>query len=167
MKLCKCGCGTEISEYRTWVRGHNIPSEEAKEGMRQAKLGKNFAPGYSESEVTREKKRIAATGRIFTDKARTKLRVLGVARSSKGSLGDLILQGLLDPTTCSECGLRDVWEKKPLTMHLHHVNGERKDNRAENLCYLCPNCHSQQEIHRVKASAGQNRFETKEKRVRA
>jgi 5-methylcytosine-specific restriction endonuclease McrA len=26
---------------------------------------------------------------------------------------------------------------------LHHINGDRLDNRLENLQLLCPNCHSQ------------------------
>jgi 5-methylcytosine-specific restriction endonuclease McrA len=30
-----------------------------------------------------------------------------------------------------------------LSLQLHHINGERHDNRLENLALLCPNCHSQ------------------------
>ena len=45
---------------------------------------------------------------------------------------------------CSECGLKDSWNFKPLCLQLDHINGIRYDNRIENLRFLCPNCHSQQ-----------------------
>lgn len=43
---------------------------------------------------------------------------------------------------CEICGI-DNWLDRPLTMTLHHVNGDRLDNRIENLQLLCANCHSQ------------------------
>jgi 5-methylcytosine-specific restriction endonuclease McrA len=43
---------------------------------------------------------------------------------------------------CEACGI-STWLGAPLTLALHHVNGDRLDNRLENLQLLCPNCHSQ------------------------
>jgi 5-methylcytosine-specific restriction endonuclease McrA len=43
---------------------------------------------------------------------------------------------------CEQCGLTD-WRNRPLSLELHHVNGDGRDNRLENLMLLCPNCHSQ------------------------
>lgn len=44
---------------------------------------------------------------------------------------------------CKECGIRALWNKKPISLQLEHINGIPNDNRLENLCFLCPNCHSQ------------------------
>ena len=43
---------------------------------------------------------------------------------------------------CECCGIID-WQNKPLVFQLHHINGDHKDCRKENLQLLCPNCHSQ------------------------
>lgn len=43
---------------------------------------------------------------------------------------------------CCICGLSE-WMGKPITLQLHHINGDNRDNRIENLQLLCPNCHSQ------------------------
>ena len=53
----------------------------------------------------------------------------------------LIAEGLKQ-NQCELCGLTE-WLGESLSMALHHVNGDGRDNRLENLQLLCPNCHSQ------------------------
>jgi hypothetical protein len=53
----------------------------------------------------------------------------------------LLREGLKEHR-CETCGLTE-WRGRPLSMALHHVNGDGQDNRLENLELLCPNCHAQ------------------------
>lgn len=44
---------------------------------------------------------------------------------------------------CLDCKNRGVWNNKELILELEHIDGDRNNNRRENLKWLCPNCHSQ------------------------
>ena len=61
----------------------------------------------------------------------------------------LIDEGLKEER-CELCGIGNEWNGRPLSLQLHHINGNHADNRIENLQILCPNCHSQTENYRGK-----------------
>ena len=60
----------------------------------------------------------------------------------RNNIKQRLLAAGLKRNRCEECGI-SRWRERPLSLCLHHVNGERHDNRLENLVLLCPNCHSQ------------------------
>jgi transcriptional regulator with XRE-family HTH domain len=72
------------------------------------------------------------------------LLVANRPQTNRSHLKLRLLAAGLKENRCERCGLTD-WEGKPLNMQLHHVNGEGKDNRLENILFLCPNCHAQTE----------------------
>lgn len=42
---------------------------------------------------------------------------------------------------CECCGLSE-WLNQPITIQLHHIDGDSENNIRSNLLLLCPNCHS-------------------------
>jgi len=58
----------------------------------------------------------------------------------------------LKPMHCEECGWKKVTTDGYLPLELDHINGDRRDNRLENLRILCPNCHSLKPTHRGRNS---------------
>lgn len=63
-------------------------------------------------------------------------------RRNRGHLKQRLLRSGLKSEYCEICGLSQ-WRDEPLSLALHHINGDRRDNRIVNLQLLCPNCHSQ------------------------
>lgn len=59
----------------------------------------------------------------------------------------LFKAGLKEPR-CELCGWCERAPDGRIPVELDHINGDRFDNRLENLRILCPNCHSLQQTHR-------------------
>ena len=54
----------------------------------------------------------------------------------------------LKPKYCEQCHWAKQTKNGYLPLELDHINGDRYDNRLENLRVLCPNCHSLTSNHR-------------------
>lgn len=62
---------------------------------------------------------------------------------------------------CEQCGL-ETWLEKPITLEVHHKDGNHLNNDLNNLMLLCPNCHSYTENWRGKNIQNtQNKTENK------
>jgi Zn finger protein HypA/HybF involved in hydrogenase expression len=70
---------------------------------------------------------------------------------SNHAIKNRILQYGLIPYKCSHCDVKDTWNGIPIKLHLDHINGDNRDNRLDNLRFLCPNCHSQTDTYCGKA----------------
>ena len=49
---------------------------------------------------------------------------------------------------CKNCGCNGTWQNGIIKLELHHIDGDNTNNKIDNLCYLCPNCHALTETYR-------------------
>lgn len=76
----------------------------------------------------------------------SELLVAGRATGTNALKRRLLREGLLPPS-CATCG-HERWCGRAVPLELDHVDGDRTNNRLENLRLLCPNCHAQTGTYR-------------------
>jgi hypothetical protein len=67
-------------------------------------------------------------------------------KTNRAHLKRRLLKAGLKENRCEICGITH-WVGKPVSMQLHHRNGDGSDNRLENIQFLCGTCHSQTDTY--------------------
>lgn len=88
-------------------------------------------------------------GMVSSDKNKKHFsEVLVYNRSGVGRRehGKVIRRAMIEsgiPYECRECGIGPDWRGRPLMIEVHHIDEDFLNNEPGNICFLCPNCHSQ------------------------
>ena len=85
--------------------------------------------------------------RPYKERSLEQVLVAGQWTASHKLKKRLFRAGLKAPA-CELCGWCKSASDGRIPVELDHINGDRFDNRLENLRILCPNCHSLQSTHR-------------------
>ena len=140
IKICEYGCKTEAKfqlSNRKWccqdsyTKCPKIKRKNSK-GLKRSHKGNNH-PGFPEGayikgHISRRKNLKQKYIKLnFEDKPIPEQR--RIVLKEQGN-------------KCLICAI-DSWNNKALTLHYDHIDGNRKNQKRDNVRFICPNCHSQ------------------------
>ena len=70
-------------------------------------------------------------------------RTHGVRRKTTTLRWAMIESGI--PYTCARCPVDHKWNGSEIRLEINHKDGDRLNDLPDNLEFICPNCHSQDE----------------------
>lgn len=130
--LRRLGITPRKSNYDTlmkWCRIHDIDTGHFTRHPERVRLSR------AETNVTTRQ----SSGQLWT----LERACVENSTCSRSVVRRLVLKHNALEYECAKCGLSDEWHGEVLVLQLEHKNGINNDHRLENLCFLCPNCHSQ------------------------
>jgi len=138
--LCDYGCGNAAAHYlksgraccSSWPSKCPAIREKNKSGLRKANQEGRKGYTWNPNSAWSKGKTITPTNHILVEDSRW----------SNELVKDRIVKESLLDYRCSKCNI-DEWQGETIVLDLDHINGNNRDNRLENLRFLCPNCHSQ------------------------
>ena len=80
---------------------------------------------------------------------------------SSHKLKEKMIKDGLKKHQCELC-LLEEWQGRAIPLELHHKDGNNTNNDLSNLCFLCPNCHSQTENYCGKNNSGKTKISDEE-----
>lgn len=150
-------------DQRTWTDAQLIEAVRHSSTLKEVieKLGLRNTQGTQNtikkwiSKLQLSTKHFKRTRRRETKTFEERLTVNSIIDS--GYLRDKLTERGLLEERCGVCGLEPLWQNSFLRLQLDHINGDRHDNRLENLRLLCPNCHSQTPTYGGRKRRGKGR----------
>ena len=97
---------------------------------------------FSRPWMVKDSKSTNANGFITDHKIWCAELFKGNITSSSNKIRQYLYAAGYKENKCECCGITE-WNGNPISCQLHHIDGNPKNNKLENLQILCPNCHTQ------------------------